>query len=332
MTVTVAGVTFTANNGDANDVTPVKAAFNTLATNDANLKTKVDNLLKGWIEDGTSLILNKNFTGSPTANLTLEFERGSGTNAVLRWNETTDAFEFNFANTFYNPLFPNLGVNYRSGSLPVWVNASTVQVQADYRAMDSTGKRIIAPAGALNVVLSGSGALGLDTGSEASDTWYYLWLCEGSSGVTAIFSTSATSPTLPTGYTDYKALVGEYRNNGSSNLNSFIYVSENQVRLNDTVQVVSASAPTSATAVSCISAAPPNSKAVILFVEHYNSTGGGSLYFTPNNGTEFDVGSNSVANLSRGFEITIPTNATPAFTWRVGGGSAANIRVLGYIK
>jgi hypothetical protein len=219
MTVSITIPSFTANNGDANDVTPVRTAFTVLGNNDTALKTKIDSLLNGRIEDGTTLTLNSLYTGSPVSNLTLDFERGSGTNAAIRWNETTDAFEFNFASTFYNPLFPNLGVNYRSGTLPVWINASTVGVQENYRAIDDTGKRIIAPAGALSVVLSVSGALGLDTGSEANNTWYYLWLCEGTSGVTAIFSASATAPTLPAGYNSFKSRIPcAFRNDGSSNL------------------------------------------------------------------------------------------------------------------
>lgn len=56
---------------------------------------------------------------------------------------------------------------------------------------------------------------GLDAGTETADAWYYLWLIYNSSAVASLISTSATTPTLPTGYT-YKALVGMVRNAGSN--------------------------------------------------------------------------------------------------------------------
>ncbi|QDP52688.1 MAG: hypothetical protein GOVbin3171_49 [Prokaryotic dsDNA virus sp.] len=49
------------------------------------------------------ITLNSNATGSPSENAGLEIERGSGTNVVLRWNESTDRWEFtNDGSTFYN--------------------------------------------------------------------------------------------------------------------------------------------------------------------------------------------------------------------------------------
>lgn len=60
----------------------------------------------------------------------------------------------------------------------------------------------------------------LDTGSEASNTWYYLWLIYNGSAVASLLSASSTAPTLPSGYT-YKALVGAVLNDGSSNFITF---------------------------------------------------------------------------------------------------------------
>ncbi len=114
---------------------------------------------------------------------------------------------------------------YVGGPAPQYISASTVRIPAGVTYRDDTNAAdIIAPAN-LDVVLSGSGALGLDTGSEANNTWYYIWLCKGASGVTAVFSTSKTSPTLPTGYTTYKRRVrGCFRNDNSSNIIQFHYI------------------------------------------------------------------------------------------------------------
>lgn len=58
--------------------------------------------------------------------------------------------------------------------------------------------------------ISTSGAGGLDTGSPAAATWYYLWCIGGNRVPNFVFSTSLTEPTLPTGYTFF-ALLGAYR-------------------------------------------------------------------------------------------------------------------------
>lgn len=70
--------------------------------------------------------------------------------------------------------------------------------------------------------ITNSGAGGLDTGVEASTTWYYMWIIRKSTDgtVSALLSTSSTAPTMPSGY-DQKALVGAVHNDGSSNFIDF---------------------------------------------------------------------------------------------------------------
>lgn len=58
--------------------------------------------------------------------------------------------------------------------------------------------------------VSGSGNGGLDTGSYAATTWYFVWAIYNQSSVDALISLSATTPTLPSGYT-YCALLGAFR-------------------------------------------------------------------------------------------------------------------------
>ena len=43
--------------------------------------------------DDNIIVLNNNATGAPSANAGIEIERGSSTNVVLRWNETSDKWE-----------------------------------------------------------------------------------------------------------------------------------------------------------------------------------------------------------------------------------------------
>ena len=83
-------------------------------------------------------------------------------------------------------------------------------------AMDATSARMMVLASALTKRLDATWAVGtnqggLDTGS-ASDTDYYIWLINRSdTDVTdVLFSTSATSPTMPTNY-NYKRLIGWFK-------------------------------------------------------------------------------------------------------------------------
>lgn len=99
---------------------------------------------------------------------------------------------------------------------------------------NASNSPFLALAVSLTVDLTASGANGLDTGSEASSTWYYLWVIgkTDGSGVAGLFSTSSTAPTLPATYT-YKALVSVVRNNGSSNFTTF-YQLDRDIYLNQT--------------------------------------------------------------------------------------------------
>jgi hypothetical protein len=95
--------------------------------------------------------------------------------------------------------------------------AGTVDIDADYAVVFDGTKTVLLSSVDLTVDITASGANGLDTGAEASDTWYYLFIIYNATTTTTagLMSTSATSPTMPSGY-DYKALVGAIRNDDSS--------------------------------------------------------------------------------------------------------------------
>jgi len=98
---------------------------------------------------------------------------------------------------------------------------ATVDVDADFIIVwDSSNNAKLLSAVNLTAEITSSGANGLDAGSEASGTWYYIWVIYDGTTTSALLSTSATAPTLPSGYT-YKALVSAVRNDGSSNFVDF---------------------------------------------------------------------------------------------------------------
>lgn len=69
----------------------------------------------------------------------------------------------------------------------------------------------------------GTGNGGLDTGSKASDTGYHVWLIRrpDTGVVDALFSTSATSPSMPANYTQKRRL-GAVLTDSSGNIRAFV--------------------------------------------------------------------------------------------------------------
>lgn len=98
------------------------------------------------------------------------------------------------------------------------ISSTQVQVTADALSVENASG-IVARLASVNVTadISTSGANGLDTGSEASSTWYYVWVIWNGTTTAALISASATAPTMPSGYT-HKLRVGTIRNDASSNL------------------------------------------------------------------------------------------------------------------
>lgn len=108
--------------------------------------------------------------------------------------------------------------------------------------------------------VSASGANGLDTGSEATSTWYYVWVIATESDTKAVMlSTSASSPTMPSGYT-YKGLVGAIYNDSGGDFLAFHQI-DNEVAL-ELVTPLSDGAATTFTSVDVSAAVPPNAKLI----------------------------------------------------------------------
>lgn len=69
---------------------------------------------------------------------------------------------------------------------------------------------------------AGTNQGGLDTGSEATSTWYHIWLIAKADGTTdVLYSTSASSPTMPSGYT-LKSLIMSFYNDSGSTIRPFV--------------------------------------------------------------------------------------------------------------
>lgn len=132
---------------------------------------------------------------------------------------------------------------------------------------------------------------GLDTGSEASSTWYYVWIFSDGTNLTGRLSVSATAPTAPGGYS-YSARVGAVRNDASSNLLRTIQrgrrvtlvVGTNPTALPVMISGASGSptAPTW-TAVAVGGFVPPTAAAIELVVASISTSTGNLVVVAPNN-------------------------------------------------
>jgi hypothetical protein len=98
-----------------------------------------------------------------------------------------------------------------------------VDITVDAISLDNAGSIEVRTNLNLTADLSSSLANGLDTGSEANSTWYYLWVIYDGATDAALLSLSPTAPTMPAGYT-HKALVSAVWNDGSGDLRNFYQV------------------------------------------------------------------------------------------------------------
>lgn len=118
---------------------------------------------------------------------------------------------------------------YIDGCVMSTAGSSTTMTIGAGQATDSTAAASLILASSYNKTTSawavGSGNGGLDTGAIATGTWYYFYLIRrpDTGVVDVIFSTSASSPTLPANYTQYR-YIGAGLTNGSSQWTKFVQI------------------------------------------------------------------------------------------------------------
>lgn len=154
----------------------------------------------------------------------------------------------------------------------LYVSASTFTVTADALVLfNSSGLAKRFTTFSTTVDITASGAAGLDTGAEASNTWYYVHGIGKADGTKSVLiSTSETTPTLPSGYT-FWGLIGAVRNDGSSNFIRFAQQDRN-VDATATI-VVTGGTATSYTAVSLTAVIPVYAKRIKLDIVALSTSG-----------------------------------------------------------
>lgn len=116
-----------------------------------------------------------------------------------------NAVEAGIQNSFSNLKLSSTGLNAL-----VTITADSVCVK------NSSNFQVVLNNISITPSIASSGANGLDTGTSSASTWYSVWVIWNGTTVAGLLSLSATSPTLPSGYT-HKARVGWIRTDGTVN-------------------------------------------------------------------------------------------------------------------
>ena len=169
------------------------------------------------------------FSGTLTQNSTSHGIIASGTTeqrpaspsaGSLRFNNTLGLLEFGDGSAWNQPSIAQpIAGGYRS--LVIVNNSGTpnsmIDVDADAVTVE-TSSGVAYRLKNINLTINSltSGANGLDTGTIAASTWYYIYVIynPATTTVAGLISLSSTSPTLPSGYTAF-ARIGANKIDGS---------------------------------------------------------------------------------------------------------------------
>lgn len=192
----------------------------------------------------------------------------------------------------------------------------------------------------LTASLTVSGPGGLDTGSEASNTWYYPWIIGRGNGlVRAILSTSATAPSLPAGYWLKKRLKIAIRNDNSSNIVEF-YKVLNTIYYSDyagNYKALAAGQSTSWADVDCSAYVPPQSRIAKMYLETEAASGvfNRALFRTKGTGDagrSAGVPANNTTGNKNILQTDVILNASQVFEYQVSDANTVfRADVVGYV-
>lgn len=292
-------------------------------------------------------------TGSPTVNISglgvknLKQYDSTGTKITptIAANQITDIIYDGTDFVIVDVLPASVGVRgaYKNLVATAIGTTATVTVTADEFVVESaTGSYQTLRSVNISPSLTSSGVNGLDAGSATANTWYALYVIwNPSTGVVAgLFSTSYTSPTLPTGYTHY-AFVESVRV-GATNTKVYPFIKRGSDVFytpttgtdipNDFIQVVSAGSAGTSTAVSLQSAVPPNATVAKMQLNHAGSTTGFSVVLRGASGNPSGLLCQAISNGTNGlrmnFEAPDPYNL--GIYYAVSTSGTATILVAGW--
>lgn len=230
----------------------------------------------------------------------------ASTNGALGYNSTSHSYQVMVNGIARSLMHEGNGLpkGYMAGPAPVFATVNTITLKSGFRCRNSSNTSDMEITTDLTVSLAISGANGLDSGTEAANTWYYVYLIKKSSDgtVAGLLSTVneavSGAVTLPTGYDLKRQLPVVIRNDASSNILKFNiangWPSRPLIRyvaiftratagtptftVSPTHNILSNGSATTWTAISGASLIPPASRyALFNLVNHSNATSGFDL-------------------------------------------------------
>lgn len=225
-----------------------------------------------------------------------------------------------------------------------WVSASQLKIGKSGKLSvldDQDGNGRFSWTGELTADITASGAGGLDTGSEAVSTWYYLWAIADSTllnAVAAMLSASASNPTLPAGY-DLKRPLWADRNNDSGDFLRFEQLGRGARRSNWYIEnptaltVLDGGNATTWAEIDLTALVPPFVRSATFLVKFATGQGGGVAdigEFRPKGVTYpvFQTGAGAKSNSPIISQFTIPVPPNGLLEYRVSGSANSLTLIL----
>jgi len=207
-------------------------------------------------------------------------------------------------------------------------NPAKIEVTADEVILqDSSGNPYRATGVNVSIHSTASGVNGLDTGSMATNTWYYVWLIYNGSNVAGLISLSHTSPTLPSGYT-HKALLGAVKTGATAT--AFLSSLQVDNRVAITTQSFTGLQGTSYISLNISNVVPPH---ITKKIKGYTTHSGNAYADHPIIATNTDY-VDHVKTSRHYFEVIVEPSATPTIYVNpqavASFGESSSIYITGY--
>ncbi len=273
-------------------------------------------------------------------------------NGQLWFNAAQQQLKARINNQTWSMLTTQFLENLLSGPAPRYSSASAIVLPDGIRCLDSTNTHLMEVTSDITLNLGSAGVNGLDTGTEANDTWYFVYLIDDTTGANnpaGLFSTvneaSAGSITLPSGYDAKRQLPIAVRNDDGGDLIPFVVVG-NQLKAGALIQYdvthdlagssatnvlyVTTSA-TTFTDVDCSAYVPPISTMASLHAAVVH-TASGNHYVRPNGGSHngMILKTNTNGNTAQQL-LAMPTDGSQVVEYQASTSTADfNINVNGY--
>lgn len=235
----------------------------------------------------------------------------------------------------------NLPFLYVNNLEVTWVSTTALAMSAG-QCRDSTNIFDMVSNSALALSSAVSGLGGLDTGTIAASTQYYVFLVTDPVSANQpgmLLSASATAPVLPFGYSAFRRL-GTVRTDGSSHFLAFYTSgtgSSRYLQYDAPVSITVTSSGTSASYVAMdlsVAVPPANFGRVTINFDWTVNAAGDVLGFTPTGATgDFILIKGLVASVHQGQQVQIKpliAASKPEISYKVSAGTLASVVLEGY--